>query len=38
LLERGHFVSAEKWSYRQVWYYLPLFYLIGIAISWRRYR
>jgi hypothetical protein len=38
LLERGHLVSAEKWSYRQVWYYLPLFYLIGIAISWRRYR
>src|SRR3954468_16500987 len=38
LLERGHLVSAEKWSYRHVWYYLPLFYLIGIAISWRRYR
>ena len=38
LLERSHLVSAGKWSYRQVWYYLPLFYLIGIAISWRRYR
>jgi len=38
LLERGHLVSAEKWSYRQVWYYLPLFYLVGITISWRRYR
>ncbi len=38
LLERSHLVSSEKWSYAQVWYYLPLFYLIGIAISWRRYR
>ena len=38
LLERSHLVSAEKWSYGQVWYYLPLLYLIGIAISWRRYR
>src|SRR4051812_39465491 len=38
LLERGHLLSAENWSYRHLWYYLPLFYLIGIAISWRRYR
>src|SRR4051794_21810077 len=38
LLERGHLLFGENWSYRHVWYYLPLFYLIGIAISWRRYR
>jgi hypothetical protein len=38
LLERSHLLSAENWSYRHVWYYLPFFYLIGIAISWRRYR
>jgi hypothetical protein len=38
LLERGHLLSAENWSYRHVWFYLPFFYLIGIAISWRRYR
>lgn len=38
LMERSHLLSAENWSYRHVWYYLPFFYLIGIAISWRRYR
>jgi hypothetical protein len=36
-------VSSEgapslDWSYRHVWYYLPLFYFIGIVVSWRRYR
>jgi hypothetical protein len=38
LLERGHLVSGDNWSYQRIWYYLPLFYLVGIAISWRRYR
>lgn len=38
LLERSHLLSEDNWSYRHVWYYLPLFYLIGMAISWRRYR
>ena len=38
LMERGHLLSAEDWSYRNVWYYLPFFYLIGVTISWRRYR
>lgn len=38
LLERSHLLSADNWSYRHVWYYLPFFYLIGMAISWRRYR
>ena len=38
LMERGHLLSAKHWSYGDVWYYLPLFYLIGVVISWRRYR
>lgn len=38
LLERANVIAPEKWSYEEVWFYLPLFYLIGLAISWRRYR
>jgi hypothetical protein len=38
LLERAHAFAPGKWSYEQVWFYLPLFYLIGLAISWRRYK
>ena len=38
LLDRADVLAPEKWSYREVWFYLPLFYLIGLAISWRRYR
>jgi len=38
LLERAHVLGPGKWSYEEVWLYLPLFYLIGLAISWRRYR
>jgi hypothetical protein len=38
LLERAHVIAPDKWSYEQVWFYLPLFYLIGLAISWRRYK
>ena len=38
LMERGNLLSGENWSYRHVWYYLPFFYLLGITISWRRYR
>ncbi len=38
LLERANIIAAEKWSYEEVWLYLPLFYLVGLAISWRRYR
>ncbi len=38
LLESAHVLAPGKWSYREVWFYLPLFYLIGLAISWRRYR
>lgn len=38
LLQRANVIAAEKWSYEEVWLYLPLFYLVGLAISWRRYR
>ena len=38
LLQRANVIVAEKWSYEEVWLYLPLFYLVGLAISWRRYR
>lgn len=38
LLERANVIAPEKWSYEEVWLYLPLFYLVGLAISWRRYR
>ena len=38
LIERAGMLSARYWSFQDVWYYLPLFYLIAVAISWRRYR
>lgn len=38
LLERTHVLTPANWSYRQVWFYLPFFYLVGLTISWRRYR
>ncbi|MEN3370784.1 MAG: hypothetical protein V7609_2927 [Verrucomicrobiota bacterium] len=38
LIERAGMLSAKHWSYGNVWYYLPLFYLIAVAVSWRRYR
>lgn len=38
LVEKAGALSAKYWSYQDVWYYLPLFYLIAVAISWRRYR
>ena len=38
LIEKAGALSAKYWSYQDVWYYLPLFYLIAVAISWRRYR
>jgi hypothetical protein len=31
-------LNPEDWSYRHVWVYLPLFYFLGLALSWRRYR
>lgn len=38
LLELAIPLSPEDWSYRHTWSYLPLFYFIGLAIAWRRYR
>ena len=38
LLERTRLLNPQNWSYGQVWFCLPLFYLIGMAFSWRRYR
>jgi hypothetical protein len=38
LLELAVGLNPEDWSYRHVWIYLPLFYFIGLAIAWRRYR
>lgn len=31
-------LPSEDWSYRHVWVYLPIFYFLGLAISWRRYK
>jgi hypothetical protein len=38
LLELAHPLPPKDWSYRHVWYYLPLFYFFGLMVSWRRYR
>jgi hypothetical protein len=38
LLELATPLSPDDWSYRHVWAYLPLFYLAGLALAWRRYR
>ena len=38
LVEKAGALSQKYWSYQDVWYYLPIFYLIAVAISWRRYR
>jgi hypothetical protein len=38
LIEKAGALSPKYWSYQEVWYYLPIFYLIGTAIASRRYR
>ncbi len=38
LLQRAIELPFEDWSYAHVWAYLPLFYLVGLAIAKRRYR
>lgn len=38
LLELVIPLSSEDWSYRHVWQYLPLFYFLGLAFTWRRYQ
>ena len=38
LLQLAIDLPEEDWSYRHVWAYLPLFYVLGLAIAWKRYR
>ena len=38
LLELVIPLSTEGWSYREVWQFLPLFYFLGLAFTWRRYQ
>ncbi|MCI0552585.1 MAG: hypothetical protein L0287_16665 [Anaerolineae bacterium] len=38
LLELVIPLSPDDWSYRHVWQFLPLFYFIGLAFTWRRYQ
>ncbi len=38
LLQLAIDLPMEDWSYRHVWIYLPLFYLAGLTLAWRRYR
>ena len=38
LVEKAGALSPKYWSYQDVWYYLPIFYLVAVAISWRHYR
>lgn len=38
LLELAIELPPEDWSYRHVWPFLVIFYLAGLALSWRRYK
>jgi len=38
LLELVIQLPPQDWSYRHTWYYLPLFYFIGLGVAWRRYQ
>jgi hypothetical protein len=38
LLELAVGLNPNDWSYRHVWVFLPLFYFIGLGVSWRRYQ
>jgi len=38
LLELAINLNRDNWSYRHVWAYMPLFYFLGLALAWRRYR
>ena len=37
LLQRAIELKFEDWSYAHVWYYLPLFYFLGLWMARRRY-
>jgi hypothetical protein len=38
LMQRAVTLNFENWSYAHVWYYLPIFYLGGLALARRRYQ
>jgi hypothetical protein len=38
LMQRAVTLEFEDWSYAHVWYYLPIFYLGGLALARRRYQ
>ncbi len=31
-------LSPDDWSYRHVWFFLPIFYFAGLARAWRKYK
>lgn len=38
LLQLAIDLSLDNWSFRHVWACLPLFYFVGLAFAWARYR
>ena len=38
LIELVRPLSPDDWSYRHVWQFLPVFYFMGLAFTWRRYQ
>ena len=38
LLERAVVLNPADWSYRHTWFFLPLFYFVGLGVARRRYR
>lgn len=38
LLQRAINLPFEDWSYLHVWQFLPIFYIAGLALAWRRYK
>jgi len=38
LMELATGLSPNDWSYRHVWIFLPIFYVIGVLVSVRRYK
>jgi hypothetical protein len=38
LLELATDLDRTNWSYRHVWAMVPMFYFIGLALAWRRYK
>lgn len=38
LLELAIDLDRSQWSYRHIWAMVPMFYFIGLALAWRRYK